>query len=364
MRKSITFGIMALLLVAFLAGCAGPAGEEAEVTAPTVLSVSPLDAAIGASRSGNLSVTFSEAMDAATLTDASFTLAAGATAVPGIVSMDLGGTIAAFDPTSDLASGTLYTATITTGAKDAEGSALEANYVWTFTTSTVAARGPARVPLATSGNYVILAKSAVSTTGTTAVTGHIAVSPAATSFLTGFSLTNDSTNKFATSSFVTGRLYAANMTPPTPDTLTTAVSDMQLAYTDAAGRITPDYLNLGAGNITGLTLEPGLYNWSTDLMASAGVTISGAADDIWIFQVTGNLNIGNGVIFTLAGGAQAKNIFWQVAGQTTLGTTADFKGIILCQTAIVMQTGAVLNGRALAQTQVTLDANAVTQPTL
>ena len=360
MRKSITFSILALLLVGFLAGCGGPAGEEADVTAPTVSLTSPLDAAIGVTRSGNITATFNEAMSATTLTDASFTLAAGATAVAGIVSMDSGSTVATFDPTVDLVSNTLYTATITTGAQDAAGNALAADYVWTFTTGTVVVLGPAPVLLGTSGNYVILAKTAVSTTGTTSIIGNVAVSPAAQSFLTGFSETLVGT--YATSDLVTGMLYAADMTPPTPDTLTTAVSDMQTAYTDAAGRVTPDFLDLGAGNVTGLTLEPGLYKWGTDLIASAGVTISGAADDIWIFQVSGDMTIGNGVIFTLSGGAQAKNIFWQVTGQATLGTTADFKGIILCQTAIVMQNGAALNGRALAQTAVTMDANAVTQP--
>ena len=361
MRKSITFSILALLLVGFLAGCGGPAGEEADVTAPTVSLTSPLDAAIGVTRSGNITATFNEAMSATTLTDASFTLAAGATAVAGIVSMDSGSTVATFDPTVDLVSNTLYTATITTNAQDAAGNALAADYVWTFTTGTVVVLGPAPVLLGTSGNYVILAKTAVSTTGTTSIIGNVAVSPAAQSFLTGFSETLVGT--YATSDLVTGMLYAADMTPPTPDTLTTAVSDMQTAYTDAAGRVTPDFLDLGAGNVTGLTLEPGLYKWGTDLIASAGVTISGAADDIWIFQVSGDMTIGNGVIFTLSGGAQAKNIFWQVTGQATLGTTADFKGIILCQTAIVMQNGAALNGRALAQTAVTMDANAVTQPT-
>jgi len=70
--------------------------------------------------------------------------------------------------------------------------------------------------------------------------------------------------------------------------------------------------------------------------------------------------VGNAAIVTLSGGAQAKNVFWQVAGETTLGTTSQFKGNILCQTAIVLNTGATLNGRALAQTAVTLDANSVT----
>jgi hypothetical protein len=144
--------------------------------------------------------------------------------------------------------------------------------------------------------------------------------------------------------------------------MTTAVSDMQTAYTDAAGRTLPDATELGAGDVTGLTLTPGLYKWGTGVLVSAGgVTISGSATDVWIFQIAQNLTLANGAIVTLSGGAQASNIFWQVAGQVTLGTTADFKGIILCQTLIAMQTGATLNGRALAQSEVTLDANTVTQ---
>jgi hypothetical protein len=72
--------------------------------------------------------------------------------------------------------------------------------------------------------------------------------------------------------------------------------------------------------------------------------------------------VGNSAQVILKGGAQAKNIFWQVAGQTTLGTTASFKGIVLCKTLIAMNTGAVMSGRALAQTAVTLQMNAVTKP--
>jgi hypothetical protein len=145
--------------------------------------------------------------------------------------------------------------------------------------------------------------------------------------------------------------------------MTTAISDMQTAYTDAAGRTLPDSTELGAGDITGKTLTHGLYKWGTGVLVSAGgVTISGSATDIWIFQIAQDLTLANGAAVTLTGSAQASNIFWQVAGQVTLGTTAAMKGIILCQTAIAMSTGATLNGRALAQTAVTLDANAVTQP--
>jgi hypothetical protein len=93
------------------------------------------------------------------------------------------------------------------------------------------------------------------------------------------------------------------------------------------------------------------------------VTLTGNANDIWIFQIAQNLDISSAKNIVLAGGAKASNIFWVVAGQTTIGTTAVFNGNILDQTAIVLNTGAVLNGRALAQTAVTLDSNAVTMPT-
>ncbi len=154
------------------------------------------------------------------------------------------------------------------------------------------------------------------------------------------------------------------MAAPTPSKLTTAIGDMEIAYTDAAGRSSPDHTELGAGDISGMTLEPGLYKWGTGVLMASDVTLSGGANDIWIFQIAEDMTVENGVALTLAGGALPKNIFWQVAGQATLGTTADFKGIILSKTQIVVNNGAVLNGRAMAQTAATLDANAITQPAL
>ena len=236
-------------------------------------------------------------------------------------------------------------------------------FVWSFTTGTTEAAGPQSVDLGTSGNFVILAKTGVSTTGSTAVVGDIGLSPAAATFITGFGLTMDSTNVFATSSLVTGRVYAADYADPTPANLTTAISDMETAFTDAAGRTLPDFTELGAGDISGMTLVPGLYKWGTGVSITSGVTLSGGANDVWIFQIAGDLTVSNGAIVTLSGGAQAGNVFWQVAGETTLGTTSDFKGIILCQTLIALNTGAVVNGRALAQTAVTLDASTITEAT-
>ncbi len=219
------------------------------------------------------------------------------------------------------------------------------------------------VNLGTAGNFVILAKTGISTTGTTQVTGDIGVSPVSATAITGFGPIEDPSDTFWTSSLVTGKIYAADNASPTPTKMTNAINDMQTAYTNAAGRTLPNYTELYSGDVTGQTLTPGLYKWSTGVQVSAGgVTISGSAKDVWIFQIAQNLTIANGAIVALSGGALASNIFWQVAGEVTIGTTAQMKGIILCMTNIAMNTGATLNGRALAQTAVTLDANTVTQP--
>jgi hypothetical protein len=224
------------------------------------------------------------------------------------------------------------------------------------------AAGPKAVSLGTAGDFVILTKTGITTTGTTAIVGSIGVSPIVATSMTGFGLIADSTNTFSTSSLVTGKIYAADYAPPTPTKMTTAISDMETAYTDAAGRISPDFTELGGGDISGKTLLPGLYKWGTGVSITNGVTLAGGPNDVWIFQMAGDLNVNNGAIITLLGGAQAKNIFWQVSGQAVFGTTADVKGIILSQTLVSMNTGATLSGRALAQTAVTLIANTITAP--
>jgi hypothetical protein len=234
--------------------------------------------------------------------------------------------------------------------------------VFMFATGATAA-GPSPVNLRTAGEFVILTETGVTTTGTTTVVGDMGVSPIAATAMTGFGLIADSTNTFSTSSLVTEKIYAADYAPPTPTKMTTAISDMETAFTDAAGRTSPNFIELGGGDISGKTLLPGLYKWGTGvLITNAGITLAGGPNDVWIFQIAGDLIVNNGAIVTLIGGAQAKNIFWQVSGKATLGTTADVKGIILSQTLISMNTGAKLSGRALAQTAVTLIANTITAP--
>lgn len=219
----------------------------------------------------------------------------------------------------------------------------------------------ASVNLGTAGSFVILAKTAISTVPVSAITGNIGVSPAAATFITGFNLAYDATNVFATSSQLTGQAFASDLALPTPTNLTTAVGDMELAFTDAAGRAA-SVTELSAGNIGGATLTAGVYSWSTSLLIPTDVTLSGSATDVWVFQIAQDLTLSSGARVVLAGGALAKNVFWQVAGLVDVGTTAHCEGVILSKTAITLGTGASVNGRLLAQTAVSLDGNTVVQP--
>jgi hypothetical protein len=223
-----------------------------------------------------------------------------------------------------------------------------------------AARSP--VPLGAAGNYAILAKSGISSVPTSTVTGDIGVSPIDATAITGFSLIHAAASPFATSAQVTGKAYAPDYSAPTPVNLTAAIGDMETAYTDAAGRTSPDFTELGAGEIGGLTLAPGLYKWGTDVLISTDVTLSGSPSDVWIFQIAGKLTLANGKRIILSGGALPGNIFWQSFGVVNIGTTAHFEGTILSRTSTTLGNGASGNGRLLAQTAVTLNANTITAP--
>lgn len=325
-----------------------------DAIAPTIVSNDPLNDATDVSRNKVVSILFSETMDASTISSSTFTVKQGTTAVAGVVAYS--GMTATFTSTDFFAINTIYTATVSTGAKDAAGNVLASGKTWNFTTIGSAATR-AVVDLGSAIDYVILAKTAINNSSTSTITGDLGLSPAATSYITGLALTN--AIGYATSSQVTGKLYAADMAVPTPTNLTTSVNNMITAYNDAAGRTLPDFVELGAGNVGGKTLTAGLYKWTSNVIVPTSITISGSATDVWILQIAGNLTMSSAVNITLSGGAQAKNIFWQVAGQVTLGTTSHFEGIILSQTGITLQTGASINGQALAQTAVILDSNVV-----
>lgn len=347
---------MSLLIVAALGSCNS---DDNPVKTPTAGVTNPENNVSSVPRNQAIEITFSEQMDPATINSSTFILMQGTTAVPGVVSYS--GNTAIFTPAASLSAGVQYTATVSTGAKNMAGVPLAASKVWNFTTGGATANSPlAIVTLGAAGNYVILAKTAINNSPTSAVTGDMGLSPAATTYITEFSLT-DATG-YATSSQVTGKVYAANMADPTPINLTTAVNNMITAYNDAAGRPSPDFSELATGNIGGKTLGAGLYKWTTTVTVPGDVTLSGGLNDVWIFQIAGDFVMSGSTKIILSGEAQAKNVFWQVAGQSTIGTSAHVEGNIISKTGITFQTNASMNGRALAQTAVILDKNVIVKP--
>lgn len=208
------------------------------------------------------------------------------------------------------------------------------------------------VHLGAAGAFAVLTKTGVTDVASSTIRGNVGASPISGAI-------------GLTCHEVRGTIYTVAAAGPLPCRvadpagLTAAVHDQEAAYTDAAGRTNPDFVNLGAGQIGGLTLVPGLYRWSTGLAVSRDVTLAGGANDVWIFQIAGSLDQAAATRVRLTGGAQARNVFWQTAGAVVIGTTAHSEGTILSKTMIAMNTGASTNGRLLAQTQVTLQKNIV-----
>ena len=212
--------------------------------------------------------------------------------------------------------------------------------------------GPAPVNMGSAGNFVVLAETQITDPNPSTITGNVGLSPA-----TG-------ANNHVPCGEVTGLTYSVNGAGPLPcslndpSTLTTAIGDKGTAYTDAASRA-PDYTELGAGNISGLTLTPATYKWSSGLLINTDVTLSGGPNDVWIFEIAQTLTLANGIHVNLAGGALPQNIYWQVASTVSLGTTSVFKGTVITQADIVANSGAKVNGKLLAHTQITLNGATV-----
>jgi hypothetical protein len=213
------------------------------------------------------------------------------------------------------------------------------------------------VDLGSAESFAILSKTGITNVTTSSIIGNVGASP-----ITGTALILDCAEVQGTIYTVNGAGQQCGSRVTDGPLLTEAVVDMEAAYVEAAGRPNPIKVNLGGGSIGGNTLTAGVYKWTTNLEITTDITLSGSSNDVWIFQVSGKINMAAAMTINLAGGAKAENIFWQSAGDVTLGTSSNFEGTILGMKSISLLTGASLNGRAFAQTAVVLQQCSITKP--
>ncbi|MFA5170947.1 MAG: Ig-like domain-containing protein [Sulfuriferula sp.] len=272
---SITKPLMwftALLLAALTAGCGGGGGQGAILgapvaLAPTVTAVSPLPNATGvATNTTVITAAFSTAMDPATLTASSFTLACPVgTPFTGMVSYQATGNVASLTlPVGTLLpAGTVCTATITTAAKDTAGIALASNFVWTFTTGLVADTTLPRVTVTVPATTVPGPTTGVATN--TAITATFTEDMTPSTFTgSSFTLTGPGLTPVAGNVSYTVGSRTAVFTPSTPTTLaagTTYTATITTAVTDLAG-------NALAGNQAPLPAASN-YVWTFTTAAAA-----------------------------------------------------------------------------------------------
>ncbi|CAN1535147.1 Ice-binding protein [Flavobacteriaceae bacterium] len=311
-------------------------------TAPTIVSTDPLDKAKATPINKSISATFNIAIDPKSVNDKTFTVKNGTTLLTGNVTYS--GTTATFDPSTDLLPGTTYTATIS-GAKNLAGIAIANDYVWNFSTSSSLVGNT--VNLGSSERFGILAGVGVSNNaGFSEIRNmDVGIYPGVRSSVTGF----------PPAIIVEGAIYASDdIAPPGIGAmLIKAKQDLTNAYLFAEGASTPAPATV-SGDQGGKTLAPGIYKSTSTLLIQSGdltLDAQGDANAVWIFQVASDFTTvgGAGGNVILSGGAQAKNIFWQVGRSATIGNYTIFKGNILALTSITMNSHATVQGRMLAR---------------
>lgn len=233
------------------------------------------------------------------------------------------------------------------------------------------------VDLGTAGDFAIFAQSGITTTGGSTIDGDMGINPAAASAITGFALVLDASGEFSTSSQVfpgtpaapypvqLGHVFAPDYATPTPAKVVQASADLIAAYNDAAGR-TPDFTAAGA-DIGGLTLEAGAagvyaYTGASSVGVGTPLTLHGTnPGDAIIIQIAGTFDVHADILLTGTLAGHPENVYFAVAGQVTIFGSLTVNGEFLGATGIAMQAGTTLNGRALAQTAVTLINNTVVE---
>ena len=339
-------------------------------TAPTVVMFNPDDKATGVATSATVNATFDEAMDPLSINTASFTVAG----VTGSVTYNAAQRIATFTPVTPLAKGTLYTVIVSTAVADLAGNILKQAKVWRFTTAVDPVVTPT-IALNSAAPFGSFGGTAGMTNmGTlTQINGDIGTTATGTSTVTGF---HDTAGDFYTETgdnigTVNGKIYSCtnSVTGPTSTGTNTAACaaatqarlDAQTAYQALVAM--PAGANPGA-NLAGLTLLPGTYTAPAGsfMLEGGNLTLDaqGNANAVWVFQMATTLTVGGpGAAFPqsiiLAGGAQAKNVFWQVGSFATINAAGGgtMVGTVISQMGASFSTAGnvsvvTLNGRALS----------------
>ena len=326
-------------------------GASTDTNAPTVSSTIPTDTVTGVPINQTVNATFSKAMDPATIITANFTVTGSGGTVTGTVAYVAASQIATFTPATNLAPSTTYTNTITTGATDLAGNALVSDFVWSFTTGAQIETNLMSINLGSASTFAIMATAAISGGGDQ-INGDVGLYPGSAQGIPP--------------SEINGVIHVDDL----------AIKDAQaallIAYNEAVSRsVNAQTLE---GNLGGLTKTPGLYVNSSSVEisgtgANAILTLDaqGDANAVFIFKMASTLTIGTGTSIVLSGGAQAKNVYWQVGSSATLGTTSIFKGNILAAVTITVNNGAAVEGRLFAGSgggggSVTVQSSTITVP--
>jgi hypothetical protein len=368
MDQKKLFATFLLLLVVLMAGCKKDDFNEVTGVCPTVLSTNPANLEAGVlPPSKIITATFNEAMNPSTFTAASFTLRQGtgtpAVYVSGIVSYDVNIHTMRFIPDQPLSNNTVYTATIKETVKDLNGNALQTDYVWSFTTGHP--MGPFGVDLQSAGRFGILAGVSISNNAGPSVINDmdVGIYPGFRSSVTGFFVADGGPGQI-----FSGNLYAADDNPGVAAMLLQAKNDLTSVYLYAEGAIQPVPATL-SGDQGGKTLTPGIYKSTSSLLIQNGnLTLDalGETNAVWVFQIASDFTTVGGGTFPsatggniiLAGGARAKNVYWQTGSSATIGDYTDFKGNVLALSSITMGAFARAEGRMLARNgSVTLTSN-------
>jgi len=208
-------------------------------------------------------------------------------------------------------------------------------------------RAPARLTappsLGTAGSFSVLGGQTVTNTGPTTMSGDLGVNPG--SAITGFP---------------PGLQTPPGATHAGDDVALQAQSDVTTAYDQLAGD--PCAADMTGQDLGGKTLVAGTYCFSSEAQLTGTLVLDAQfdANAVFIFQIVSKLTTASNASVRLINGASPCNIFWQVGSSATIGTGTSFNGNILALTSIALQTGASLDGRALARNgEVTLDDNVI-----